>query len=246
MHPGLRNDPDAPRVPKSFRDKLRAISPHLRIVWKRYRFDPKTGRYWIIERGPEIGRPVPWPGGGGRWCVMVANDAGVHFLFAHMDEEGGFLPLDDRLIERLLLDAARCATPSEIASLLEDSRLRRTARLRKRLDELQTENFKRNRGKIREVMDGGLARVEWHCQACGCDDPPVGSRIVSAAGMPRPTPVCRRCGSNRLTNMPTRDPKIVSFPGQRSRVTRLGTVEKSAEEAGWDLVDVNKEMERAG
>jgi hypothetical protein len=237
----LRDDGGAPAKDQGIVRALRAINSHLRVSWKRFRFDPRTGRYLIFERGRYAGEPVPWPNGGGRWCVFVKNDLGVHFLFAHMTmPDGDFLPLDDRLCVRLLMDAARHMSPEEIVSLREDAEIHTRDKLRSVMDDIYWENIKQNRRKAEEALATDPTRVTWHCLSCGYDGAPtVGSKL----GVP--APACSRCGSTGMTDMPVRDPRVFSYPGQENRATRLATVERSAEEDGWELVNVKKEMQRA-
>jgi hypothetical protein len=237
----LRDDGGAPAKDEGVLRALRAINPHLHVAWKRFRFDVKTGRYLIVARGKDAGEPVPWPNGGGRWCVFVKNDEGVHFLFAHMSmPEGEFLPLDDRLCQRLLLDAARFMSPEEIVSLREDAELRHRDKLRGVMDDIYVENINRNRKKGEEAMQVDPNTTRWHCLACGHDGAPT---VTSMGGVPMSQ--CTRCGSTDMSDMPVRDPKIFSYPGQENRATRLSTVQKSAEEDGWELVNVKEEMKRA-
>jgi predicted Zn-ribbon and HTH transcriptional regulator len=237
----LRDDGGAPAKNEGVLRALKAINPHLYVAWKNFRFDPNTGRYLIYARGRDVGQPVPWPNGGGRWCVFTKNDAGIHFLFAHMAMPAGeFLPLDDRICERLLLDAARFMSPEEIMSLREDSQIRHRDKLRAVMDDIYWENIKRNRRKGEEALAIDPNTTRWTCKECGYDGPPTVGVLYGV-----PTPACTKCGSTDMTDMPVRDAKIFSYPGQENRATRLRSVEKTAEEDGWEIVDVQQEMKRA-
>lgn len=204
----LRSDSDAPTIDMSVLARLRSVNPDLFVIWKRYRIDYQTGRYLIVEKGPERGNPVPWPYGGGRWLVCIRNLHGSHVLFPVFDPEDGesYAPIDHRVVDRLLMDAAKFMSPEEIAATLESQQEVRTEKLRNHLKLLQEENFQRNKKKILEVLDGDNIR--------------------------------------RL-DVPRREPKIFGYGGQVSRITRGETIERSAEEDGWDLVDIKKEMEKA-
>lgn len=150
-----RSDSGGPSIEPSVLRRLRCISPGLKAVWRNYRFDAFNPDVPLhAERGEFAGKPVPWPGGWGRWIMFhQAPGKRAEFLFVVQRKDGRFFPLDGRVCNQLAGDLARQMKPEQIAEYMqqidEDSR----RALKKRLEELQGDTFAANPQKVRQALE---------------------------------------------------------------------------------------------
>lgn len=201
----------APAIEPSVLRRLATISRGLKPVWRNYVFDYQTAGTLIGERGAVAGKPVPWPGGGGRWIMFHEAELGrVEFLFVIQTRDGHYHPLDHRVPDMLAADIARRAKPSEIADLMEQMDERSRKKLREHYDQLQMDKFRENPRKIREALQN------------------IGSREAPSQ------------------NVRSVNPMSYRGQGLRRSSAEQTAIPLTAEEEGWYLPDMRKELHGTG
>lgn len=214
----LRSDSEAPAADPAVVKRLHALNPSLYVVWKRYRID--------CREGPNQGRYLIAERGpfAGR-PIPFENGGGRWMVFSYTDKgnlylftvQGGDWPWEE-------IPAGHFApldqrTPDKL--LLDAARIMSPEELAQTIEDRRQYRTDKLRKLLEEIKDENLKQNKRK----------IGE--VLEHGLTR--------GDEGY-----RDPRIFSYDGQgQSRGTRNETIRTTAEEDGYEIVDVRREMERA-
>lgn len=141
----------APMPPDNVLEALFRLEPNLCVGFSRFALD-WTKRPPTVLHHERTRRPLEMP----RWyLVLKTHDGRLRMLFRVEDAEGKPLPLDARLVQRLLGDLLRrLGSPQKVVQAVQDAHAE-THRLREsRMARLREDVLSANRTKISEVFEG--------------------------------------------------------------------------------------------
>lgn len=140
------NPADSPSIPRHILKQIKKIDPGLHLQFSNYYVNKINGKPLIDSTGKPFVHP--------RWHVWMKNPNGKYYYITPLeDENGDYIPVDNRTVKNLEADAVRVLGAKEVLRRQQESRRRNKDRVIKKELETAREFASENKRKLQDVMD---------------------------------------------------------------------------------------------